>query len=137
MTKLVRYTPNLELDRFFENFFSPRPQTALTNGHPRVELSETETAYRIELDLPGLTKKDININFENGVLTISGERTENNEDEGRTYYRTERYYGSFSRSFTFPKRIDIESIKAHFRNGVLAVDALKAEESKPRRIEIK
>ncbi len=143
MTKLARYNPSRALfhsdfDRFIENFFPNVAHAAgeATPWQPRVELSENKSAYVVSADLPGIAKEDVTINFENNVLTISGERVEAKEDEGTTYFRSERVYGSFSRSFTFPKGIDVNNIHAAFENGVLTISIPKSKEVMPRKIEI-
>lgn len=143
MTNLARYNPTRALfhsdfDRFLENFF---PNTGHSNGNttpwrPRVELAETESTFMVTVDLPGIAKEDVTINFENDVLTVSGERTQTRDSENTTYYRSERFYGSFSRSFSFPKGVDVNGIQANFENGVLTITVPKSDDVKPRKIEI-
>jgi len=144
MTKLVRYSPFgvrsplfTDWNRFFDEFLPVNTESDTpTTWTPRVDLSETESEFRILLDLPGMKKDDVTINFESDMLTISGERREEASREDVNYYRTERFYGRFSRSFTFPKAVEIDSISAAFEDGVLTVKVPKAAESKPRKISI-
>ena len=144
MTKLVRYSPFgvrsplfTDWNRFFDEFLPVNTESDTpTAWTPRGDLSETESEFRILLDLPGMKKDDVTINFESDMLTISGERREVNSREDVNYYRTERFFGRFSRSFTFPKAVEIDSISAVFEEGVLTVKVPKAAESKPRKISI-
>jgi HSP20 family protein len=144
MTKLVRYSPFGvrspllgDWNRLFDEFLPVNPESDTpTSWTPRVDLSETESEFHIAIDLPGLKKDDVTINFESDMLTISGERHEEATREDVNYYRTERFYGRFSRSFSFPKAVDIDAINASFEDGVLNVKIPKAAESKPRKIKI-
>lgn len=148
MANLMRFTPGSdvrsvqrEIDRVFDSFFPARSEGENGNGSqavwaPRVDLSETDDAYQIHLDVPGLAKDDLNINVHDGQLTVSGERKREQADEERNFVRVERHYGSFYRSFRLPKRIDADGIEAAYENGVLTLHVPKTAESKPRRIEV-
>ncbi len=103
---------------------------------PAMDLVETDDHFILRADLPGLDERDVNIEVEDNVLTISGERKEEHQDDQQGFYRVERSFGQFSRTLTLPKGIDPESISAHFQDGVLEVRIPKPEESKPRRISI-
>lgn len=148
MTSLVRFSPTSELrrmqqefDRLFESFFPARPdgngdvETALWS--PRVDLAETDDTYLIQLDVPGMKKDAFNINYQQGVLSVSGERKAEETEEKANYVRMERSYGHFYRSFTLPKAIKEDKIEASYQDGVLTIRVPKAEESKPRRIQIR
>lgn len=111
-------------------------ETAVSNWHPRTDLAENEASYLIHLDLPGMTKENITISFHDEVLTVKGERSRAAAAEGTTFYRTERLYGTFSRSFRMPKPVKAHDIKATFEQGVLTIEVPKAEEVKPVNIEI-
>lgn len=103
---------------------------------PAVEVIENETEFRFTLEVPGIEQKDIAIEFDNGVLTFSGEKsTEEHPNSDRI--RSERWYGKFTRSFTLPKSADPEKISANLKNGVLVVSVQKREESKPRKVEVR
>jgi len=105
---------------------------------PRVDIVEDKDAYRILADLPGLDKKDIKIEVDSNVLSISGEKTpEKKEQEKDRYYHFERTYGSFSRKFQLPENVVAENIEAKFTNGVLELTLKKIEETKPKAIEVK
>lgn len=146
MANLVRFSPSTELrrmqrefDRLFEDFFPLR----LGNGEldastwtPRADLTETEDAYVIQLDAPGLQKEDLTVNYEDDVLTVSGERKWSKDSKDQNVVRRERSYGSFYRTFRLPKAVNSDKISASYDAGVLTVRVPKAEESKPRRIKI-
>ncbi|GIV60667.1 Hsp20/alpha crystallin family protein [Rhodocaloribacter litoris] len=149
MTNLTRFSPardlrllQREFDRLFDSFLSPARsedtdarEAALWT--PRVDLVETDDAYLIHMDLPGMSKEDLNINFHDGTLTVSGERKFETQEKDRNYVRVERQFGHFYRSFTLPKAVDEGKIGATYKDGVLEIRVPKAEEVKPRRIEVK
>ena len=105
---------------------------------PVVDVRETDDSLVLEAELPGMRIDDVNVSIEDGVLTITGEKKREIEEgtEG-SYHFTERKYGRFERSFRMPRNVDAETVKAEFTNGILAVTLPKAEEAKPRRIEVK
>ena len=103
---------------------------------PAMDLVESEDQFLLRADLPGMKQEDVSIEFEDNVLTISGERRSEHQEEREGYQRVERAFGAFSRTLTLPKGIDPEAISAGFENGVLEVRIPKPEESKPRRITI-
>ena len=147
MKRLVRFSPSSdlrtlqrEIDQVFDSFFPSRGSNndaAESGWTPRVDLAETDNAYLIQLDVPGVTKEDFNINFQDGTLTVSGERRMEETKEDENYVRVERSRGRFYRSFSLPKVVDAEQIKADYKNGVLKITIPKAEETKPRRIDVK
>jgi HSP20 family protein len=101
-----------------------------------MDLLETEDEFVLRADLPGLNESDVNIELEDNVLTLSGERKAEHEEKREGFYRMERAYGAFSRSLTLPKGIDPEAVTAAFDRGVLEVRVPKPEQRKPRRISI-
>jgi HSP20 family protein len=103
---------------------------------PPVDIQETEEAYRLTAELPGLTKEDINITLENNVLRLSGERKFEKDARKESYHRIERTYGAFSRSFALPHQVNSEKVAASFENGVLTLTVPKAEQARPRKITI-
>jgi HSP20 family protein len=148
MTNLIRRTrrpwpettnPFGDFDNLMAGFFRPvadMPQLANGGFTPAVDIRETNEAYLVEAELPGLTKKDIDVTFENGVLTLSGERKLESETEQEGYRRIERRYGTFSRSFSLPREVDAEGVKATFAEGLLTITVPKVEQAKPRAIAI-
>ncbi len=121
-----------------EEFFTGVPE--VKTWSPAVELVETNDEMLLTAELPGMTREDIEINLEDNVLTLRGEKVEERkkerEDEKVRYHLWERTYGKFQRSFTLPGNVDADKIRAEFVNGVLKVHMPKTAESKARRIEI-
>ncbi len=103
---------------------------------PPVDVQETEDAYILTAELPGLSKDDVSITLEENLLTLSGERTFQEKEERENFHRVERAYGSFSRSFSLPSQVDASKVDATVKDGLLKVEIAKAEQAKPRKIEI-
>jgi len=145
MTSLIRFSPSTEIrslqreiDRMFDSFL-PRGNTDAEQAvwAPRVDLAETDQAYLIQLDVPGMKKEDLEVSFQDGSLTVCGERTQSETEETAQLIRVERRFGRFYRSFDLPKTVDSSKIEAAYEDGVLTVKVPKAEESKPRTVHIK
>ncbi|MBC6608122.1 Hsp20/alpha crystallin family protein [Hymenobacter sp. BT188] len=107
------------LDRFFNDTVASRGR--LSSFSPQVDAYETERGYQIEAALPGMKREDIKVDFQQGRLTISGERQFKNEQNDRRYHLVESSYGSFQRSFQMPDTVDPSQIEASFEDGVLRV----------------
>jgi HSP20 family protein len=103
---------------------------------PAVDVTEDTDGVQIGIELPGVRPEEVNISLENGVLTIRGEKKQVRDARGDQLRRFERRYGSFERGFTLPTTVDVERIAARFEHGVLTVTLPRAEQAKPRRIEI-
>jgi HSP20 family protein len=140
---LVRWDPTRELasmeidrlNRMFHEFF---PSAALTrNWVPPVDIYEADGEVVIKAELPEMKRDDINVTFENGVLTLRGERKEELETAKENYHRMERQYGAFTRSFTLPATVDSGRISANYKDGVLTIRVPQREEAKPKTIEVK
>lgn len=112
------------LDRFFNESVNSRGFSGFT---PHVDACETENGYEIEVALPGIHKEDIAIDFQEGKLTISGERRFEKKEEGRRYQMLETQYGTFSRSFYLPDNVNPDKISAQLQDGVLLVNVPKDE----------
>ena len=129
-----------EMNRLFNTVFdTPAPGGnggAMRRWMPAMDLVESGDHFVLRADLPGMGEEDINIEVEDGTLTVSGERKAEHEEGKEGYYRVERAFGAFSRSLTLPKGINAEAVTANFDRGVLEVRIPKPEERKPRRIEI-
>jgi len=104
---------------------------------PALDVRETEERYEVHVDLPGLDPSDVNVTFEDGMLTLSGKRQFDQENRGDTWHRIERGFGSFARSIRLPQTADTERIEASFDKGVLTVVVPKTEQAKPRTIEVR
>ena len=123
-----------EIDRVFDAFFGQTDQGR--RWVPPVDLVEAEDHFVLKADLPGLSEGDVNIEVQDGALTISGERKAEHEQREKGWYRIERSFGRFSRSLTLPDGVDPDRIEASFSHGVLEVRIPKPDERRPRRIEI-
>jgi len=142
---IVRWEPfrelsslQTEMNRLFNAAFDTSPAGNGGNRRwaPAMDLLETEDHFVLRADLPGMTDSDVNIELEDNVLTVSGERKAEREEKREGFYRVERAFGSFSRSLTLPKGVDAEAVTAGFDNGVLEVRIPKPEQRKPRKITI-
>jgi HSP20 family protein len=147
MTQMTRYnnpTRTLrdlqrEVDTIFDRFFGRGDEGSNAGSSmwaPRTDLVETDDAYRLHLDVPGMTKEDININLQNNTLTVSGTRSAEQTNEGDEYVRVERTFGNFHRTFTLPNAVDAENIEAAYNEGVLEINVPKTEKAARRKIEI-
>ena len=135
MALLVKPEPfTREIDRVFDAFFGQTDQGR--RWVPPMDLVEADDHFVLKADLPGLAEGDVNIEVQDGTLTISGERKAEHEQREKGWYRIERSFGSFSRSLTLPDGVDPDRIEASFKDGVLDVRIPKPEERKPRRISI-
>jgi HSP20 family protein len=104
---------------------------------PALDVRETDDRFELTVDLPGIDPADVNVNYEDGMLSISGKREFSKEDRGETWHRVERGFGTFARQVRLPRTADAERIEAAFDKGVLTVSVPKAEAAKPRTIEVK
>jgi len=103
---------------------------------PLVDIYEEGDKIVLRAEIPGASKDDIDVKVENGTLTIRGEKKQEKQVDSETAYRIERFYGSFSRSFVLPTSIDAGKIKATYKDGVLEVVVPKADEAKPKKVQI-
>ena len=126
-----------QIDRLFRTPFSVFEDglTSTVNG-PAVSVYETGDEYVFQAELPGWTREQVSINFENQTLVISGRR-DLAQEEGRQYHRVEGFYGQFSRSFNVPGVVDAGRVEAALKDGVLTIHLPKREEARPRQIEVK
>jgi len=134
------YVPAYWDDFFNGSFFSATGNHFNRNTKPAVNVMEEDNAYMIEVAVPGMSRKDIRIDLEDNVLTISYEHRENKEEKKRTYMRREFSHASFKRSFELPETVDAEKIRARHDAGILSVELPKKEEvvsKAPKQIEIK
>ena len=143
---LIRWDPFRALNplenhftRFFDrNGFDwpDRTPTETTAWVPKVDIFENESDLVVRAELSGIDPKEVELSVENNVLTISGERRLEYDEKKDNYHRVERSYGSFSRSFSLPRIVNKDKIRADYKDGVLVVHLPKQEEAKPRQIKI-
>ena len=145
MTLVKRFNQMPELNYFFDDIFDrdffTTPTIRKRYSEPSINVKENETEYQIEVAAPGLKKENFSVEIENGVLTISYENKEENEEKAKDYTRCEFSYSTFQRSFSVPKdKVDDSKIEASYNDGILNVTLHKREEAMPkpvRAIEIK
>jgi HSP20 family protein len=109
--------------------------TEANDWAPVVDIIETEDGFLLKVELPGVTKDDVSISIDNRVLTVKGEKR--NNDKESKFHRNECRYGSFVRNFTLPQDVDVDEVEAIFKNGILALTLKKMEQAKPKQIEVK
>ncbi|HEX2291732.1 MAG TPA: Hsp20/alpha crystallin family protein [Gaiellaceae bacterium] len=146
MATLVRWEPFRELaalqndmGRLMSTFLGQdqiNGETGTRTWMPAVDVWETESELVYAFDLPGIPEDKIAVEYDDGALTISGEREREEKVEGDRFYRYERRFGGFSRTVGLPQGVTEDAIKAEYRNGVLEVHVAKPETPKPRRIQI-
>ncbi|HHH51749.1 MAG TPA: Hsp20/alpha crystallin family protein [Campylobacterales bacterium] len=141
-----RYEPFNDIRRSFDlvnqiiNSVEKKSETsgALVDFIPKVNTREGESAYHIEVELPGIKKEDVDVKVDGNVLTISGERKIKDEVKEEDYYKVESRYGEFSRSFTLPEKVDVENIHAESDNGIVEIVIPKLTiDTSSKKIEIK
>jgi HSP20 family protein len=143
MNRITRWDPYVnfaglqeQLNRFFEAGSQNRDENSLATWAPAVDIYETENELVLKADLPDINEKDLDVRVENNTLSIHGERKFEQKVKEGGYLRTERSYGSFSRSFSLPNTVNTEAIKAEYKNGVLTVELPKRAESKPKQVKV-
>jgi len=141
MMTLMRWAPWQELEsmnRQMSRLLDDGKAGSAVEGQwaPSVDIRETEDALLVQAELPGIDKKDVKVEVHDGVLTLSGERRYEKDVKEENVHRVERAYGSFSRSFSLPSKIDGEKVEAHMKDGVLEVRLPKRESVRPRAVEI-
>jgi len=129
------------INRMFEDSFgrtqAPDDEMNLCAWRPPVDIYETENGIVLAAELPGVGKEDISVEVKDNILTLKGERTANPNIKGKKFYRHERCYGTFQRSFTLQQNIQPKLIKATFKDGVLEIEIPKPEEEQPKQISVK
>lgn len=141
---LTRYDPFEELvprlnrfDRLFNRFFeNPEEPMLAAKWAPIADILETKDAYIVRAELPGFEEKDINVEIENNVLTLKGERKFEAKTEEKDFRRIERNYGEFMRTFTLPPNVYTDKVTAAYVNGVIEVVVPKKEEAKPKKVHL-
>ena len=144
---LVKWDPFKELEDvsnrlnriFGRSLASTEPNQeilAMADWTPSADISETDTAYLIKAEIPGVNKEDVKVTLQDGMLTIQGERKQEKEEKDKKFHRIERSYGSFVRSFRIPEDADESAVKAEFKDGMLNVTLTKSAKAKPKATEI-
>jgi HSP20 family protein len=111
--------------------------TAEQSPSPRINISETENGYQLAFELPGLDEQDIQVHMQDHVLTVTGERKDDREVQGKQWHRVEHRYGQFTRTISLPQDASSQGIEAVYKQGVLTVTVPKAPESRPTKIQVR
>ena len=139
MTYLTLRRPARNPFRFYSPFFAPlrvRTDTDRYDWAPSVDVSETDDTFEVRAELPGVAKDDLHVSVKDNLLTLSGEKRQENVDDTQNYRRAERRYGNFQRSFTLPAEVNTDDIKAEYTDGVLTLSIPKPEAAKPTEVPI-
>jgi len=143
---IVRWEPFRSIEDAFgrmPGLFDRFPRMLDANGQPRqewapsVDISETDAEFMIRAELPAVKKEDVHVTFDDGTITVSGERRQKKEDKGEKFHRVETFYGKFSRSFSLPDNVDSAAIRAETQDGVLTVHVPKTKTQPRKATEIK
>jgi HSP20 family protein len=143
--QLTKWDPFREMEDVFDRYTRaigwPRrgSQEIMAAGDwaPRVDIAETDNEFIIKAEIPDVKKEDVKVTVDSGVLSIRGERKQEKEEKDKKFHRVERYYGSFTRSFTMPDNVDETKIEASFKDGMLNLRIPKTEAATPKAIEVK
>jgi HSP20 family protein len=139
---LVRWEPFAGMDDAFNRLvgrlaLSENRAGSRFDWAPSVDISETGNEYLIRAELPAVKKEDLQITFDDGMLTVSGERRQKVDDKSEKFHRVESFYGKFSRSFTLPESVDVAAIKADSKDGIVTIHVPKTKTEAKKPIEIK
>jgi HSP20 family protein len=125
-----------ELDRLFDLTWSGRDSGLFSGWSPSLDVFDEKDHFVVNAELPGMKKEDIDLSFENGVLSLSGERQQSKDNKEGETFRSERYFGKFQRSVTLPAAVDSSKISASYKDGILTVTLPKSEAAKPKQIAV-
>ena len=126
------------INRLFDDMLpAAEEEMGLYNWQPLVDTFEKDNAIEIRAELPGIKKEDVDIDVRNNVLTVSGERSHDEDVNEGDFYRRERFYGKFQRAIPLPDNVDTDNIDAQYDEGVLKITVPKTEESQTKKIEVK
>jgi HSP20 family protein len=144
MTVLTRWDPFREfttlqdrMNRLFrDNYGEGQEALSTSTFAPPVDVYEDEHNVTLKIEVPGIDEKDIDVQIENNLLTVHGERKFEKEEKEENFRRVERQYGSFTRSFTLPSTVNPEQVQAHYDKGILKIQLAKKAEAKPKQIKV-
>jgi HSP20 family protein len=125
-----------DMDRLFKSFFADYPEDRDGFWAPVIDIEENGSNLVVKAELPGMKKEDIKVAVRDNILTVSGERSHENETKNKTFHRIERSYGKFSRVITLPADVDSNKVKASYKDGILSITLPKPESAKPKQIDV-
>ena len=123
--------------RLFDLAFPTRTAESFADWTPSLDAHEDQDKFVVAVEIPGMKKEDMNVSVHDGVLTVSGERKSEKDVKDGTVHRRERFYGKFSRSVSLPSAVRADKVNATYKDGVLTIEIPKAEEAKPKTVEVK
>jgi len=133
MVYLTLHRPTRNPFKFYNSFFAPQDMGTDPDTYgwiPAVDISETDRAFEVRAELPGVTKDSLSVSIKDNLLTLSGEKRQEKRDNTQDYRRIERRYGSFQRKFTLPPEVETDGITAEFNDGMLTLSIPKTEATK-------
>ncbi len=125
-----------EINRLFDTGAPARENSFFSGWNPTLDVYDEKDRFFVSVELPGMKKEEINLSYQDGVLTVSGERKREREGKEGETFRSERYFGKFQRTVSLPAAVDASKINATYKDGVLQIDVPKAEEAKPKQIQV-
>ncbi|MBE0433168.1 Hsp20/alpha crystallin family protein [candidate division WOR-3 bacterium] len=125
-----------DMDRLFSGLFGGVPEDREGFWAPVVDIEEDNDKIMVKAEVPGMIREDIKVSVQGNLLTITGERKQENETKNKTFHRIERSYGRFSRMITLPTDVDADKVKASYKDGVLNISLPKPESIKPKHIDV-
>lgn len=125
-----------DMDRLFDTFFGSNVDNPEGFWKPAIDIEESNGNLVVNAEIPGMTKEEIKVSVQDDVLTISGERKRENEKKDKMFHRIERCYGEFHRMIRLPATVDVDKVKAAYKDGVLQVILPKPESLKPKNIDV-
>jgi HSP20 family protein len=138
------WDPFREMETLLDRYTAPARKVSTTDDNrpvetgdlaPVVDIMETDNEFILRVELPGVEKDDVQVNIDNRILIIKGEKK--NENKDKKIHRSECIYGSFVRNFTLPQDVEIDKVEAAYKNGLLNLTLPKMEQAKPKQIEVK
>lgn len=132
-----------DMNRMFDTFFRGGMQDegnlfpTRSGWTPAIDIAEYDREYHVRVELPGVSKDDVKITMQGNILTIRGEKKQHEDPKDLNLHRSERWFGTFQRSFTLPTTVHSDNIEANYENGVLTIVCPKAEEAIPKAIDVK
>ncbi len=125
-----------DVNRLFSSTLHPRSHDGVGELLPNLEVKEDENQFLVHLDIPGMERKDLDISVSGKILTVKGERKEEESKKGKGYFYSERRYGSFHRSVELPAEVKADKVEAHYKDGVLKLILPKSEKAKAKQIKV-
>jgi HSP20 family protein len=135
-TRFANWPERSFVDRFFDDFFPEKHLDETRAWMPSIDVAESDDAFTVKAEVPGMDKNDLDITLTDGLLTIKGEKKNERKEEKENYHLMESSYGSFSRTLRLPVDVELNAVDAKYKDGVLTIVLPKAEKVQPKKIEV-